>query len=550
MNGDQVRPQPTWKLDLNERCEGAPAWVEQVKPPAHYFWQYIDRVPLERDLAARFALEPAQVLATNGGDEGILYLFQEMGPGAPVHLPLPTFGVYLEQAEIQPLVPHLLAPKTELRLDLEQLSENVARHPGGLAVVVRPNNPTGEVVAAGAVRRLLEHCADNDTLLLVDEAYAEFADDDLISALEAHPNLVILRTFSKAFGFAGLRIGYLLGHPDLIGRLARRALPYNMNALSIFYGRKALETAPLREMEAYCEQVREARETLFNHLTEMRIRVFRSQANFLLLELGPIRKQFVAAVLRAGGISTRIFSRPELDACLRISIPTKTDHLTEILTRALKPDLICLDIDGCLVDVHESFDAVVRATVHHFTGQSVADEAIWELRAAGGFNDDNVLALELIRRQGRDPGLAAVQKVFREAYIGDESRPGLHQREKPLIEAAFLNRLCRDFKLALITGRNREEGPLAVRLLGLSESIPMWTIEDVALGKPDPEGVKAAAAHFNARRVWMVGDNPDDMKAAIGAGAVGIGVGAHRQALLDAGATIVLDHINQLEVLL
>ncbi len=537
------------ELGLNERSEGAPAWAAQAvaELEPQMFWKYIDRQDLETKLARKFSLSARHVLVTNGGDEGILYLMGHLPAGAPVFLPLPTFGLYKEQADCFPVEPMEIAPLKDLSLDMASLTSAVETRPAGMAVVVRPNNPTGEMISRDAVFRLLHSCRKQGTLLLLDEAYAEFADDDMVPELGNHSNLVILRTFSKAYGLAGLRIGYLLG--KMIPKLKTRALPYNVASASLFFAGRAVDND--WEMKGYVEKVRKNRDGLFTWLKGLGLDVWESQANYLLLRLGERKATFVVNCLRAQGILVRSFTRAELNGCIRISIPSDMKRLQEALRRALDPQLLCLDVDGCLVDVRESFDAVVDAMVRAYTGEVIDRSEILELRAAGGFNDDILLSRELILRRGRDIPLEELVPVFRGFYFGDQDRPGLNLRERALIRPELLKRLQRDYKIALVTGRNRQELKPVFPLLALPEDTICITLDDVQRGKPDPEGVLLAAEKTGTMRIWMLGDNMDDILAAQNAGAIPIGVTReNRAALEDAGAAIVLDEINEMEDLL
>jgi len=541
------------QLDRNERSEGAPTWARHLlsEMDDEILWSYRERGPLEAKLAVRFGLDPSQVLATNGGDEGIAYLFASHGEGGRLILPRPCYGFYREQARAHRLAVTEIAPAADLELDVDAIEEVVAKTEDALLIICRPNNPTGELIAYDRMLRLLELCRGRGTTLFLDEAYAELAEEDMVSALSVFPNLVILRTFSKAFGLAGLRVGCLLGPSEKIAALRGRALPYNIAAPSLVMAERALEEDARAEMRAYAEAVARQRDRLAGYLRKIGVAVNHSHANFLLLRLGRSRADLLQAGLSLHGLEVRRFTEPELSGCVRISIPSEAQHLHEVIDRVLSPELICLDVDGCLIDTRDSFDAVVAATVDHFSGQAIDTAEIYALRARGGFNDDNHISRELIRVRGIDVPLSEVQIVFRNFYLGTSETPGLYRREKVLIDLDFLRRLCARYHVALVTGRNREEIVPALELLELPSDQACWTIDDVRRGKPDPEGILAAAERFGTRRVWMVGDNPDDIRAARAAGALPIGVAmGNVPALEQAGAVRVLDHINELEEML
>jgi histidinol-phosphate aminotransferase len=168
---------------------------------------------------------------------------------------------------------------------------------------------------------------------VVDEAYHEFAGDTVVPLLERHPNLVVLRTFSKAMALAGLRVGYLLASPELVREVNKARLPYNLNVFSQLAALAALEeeTALRRTVE----QLRAAREQLRERLSDLPgVRVWPSRANFLLLEVLAASPRAVFEALHRRGVLVRdVTSYPTLARCLRVSVGTP--HENETFLRAL-----------------------------------------------------------------------------------------------------------------------------------------------------------------------------------------------------------------------
>ena len=543
---------PGRKLDQNERSERVPHWLRAALNalPDPDLWRYPDRRALEADLADFYGLREDQVLVSNGGDEAIQYLFADLPADTPIIAPLPTFGFYLEQCDVWPVRSIYLPVRDDLTLDIEAAFDAVAANPGGIFILIRPNNPTGESIPRETAQRLIAWCGQHGTRVLLDEAYAEFASDNLLDLLADNPHLIILRTFSKAYGLAGLRMGYLLADGELLNRLRRRVMPYNVSSVSLHLGREALKPPAQKEITDYCEKVVANRRRLFTLLSGWGIRVLPSESNFLMLDLGDRRANFIGKVMAMQGFAVRTFKRPGITGCVRFSVPVETAALEAALTLAFKPELLCLDVDGTLIDVRASFDETVLRTVYHFCGLRPDRDEILALRAAGGFNDDHVLSRELIRRHGADVPLEQVKAVFETLYFGDGTTPGTVTRETPLIDARLLDRMRKEFRIALVTGRNRREMAPGIDLLGLDAGTPCYTVDDVTHPKPDPEGIRAASEVTGCRRVWMVGDNLDDIRAAVAAGAVPIGVGENREALEKAGACAFFDHIDQIEELL
>jgi histidinol-phosphate aminotransferase len=222
----------------------------------------------------------------------------------------------------------------DLEYDVEALRS--ARRAAGAAVTIvcTPNNPTGGILPLEAIERL---CQDSDGLVVIDEAYHEFAGTTAVPLLTRHPNLVVLRTFSKAMGLAGLRLGYLLAQPELVREVNKARLPYNVN---IFTQTAAL--AALEEPQALVANVGRLvrlREEVFTRLRALPgLRVYPSRANFLLLELEQAAPQAVFEALLARGILVRdVTSYPRLARCLRVSVGSEEEN--EALVVALQEAL-------------------------------------------------------------------------------------------------------------------------------------------------------------------------------------------------------------------
>lgn len=540
------------KLDLNERSEGPPAWAREAAAefPGSWFGLYVGRETFEAELAERLGFSADSLFAVNGGDEAISYLFSYLGKGSTIILPLPAFGFYAEQAEIWQCDLKTVAPAAGFLLDYEALEEKILACKGALTVLTSPNNPTGEVISRQQLEKLIQLSAANMGRVLLDEAYFEFGEDDHADLVKRYPNLIILRTFSKAFGLAGLRLGYLIAKPAVLKPLRRRALPYNISSFSLHIGRRALEPDAQAEVRDYARRVAKVRDAIAEMLRGWGVEVAPSGANFLLLTLNPVQVEWVTEVLKRRGFAVRRFTREGLESCLRFSIPTQADNLIEALRDAFQPELLCLDVDGTLINTSASFDAVVKEIVAQLSGETPEQSELEGLRATSGFNDDNVVAWELCKRRGVEISLEEVVALFATIYFGDENKPGAVAKETPILEPALWQRLLKQLPVALITGRNRREMQPGLALLGLERNFPSWTVDDVARGKPDPSGILEAAAAVGARRAWMVGDNIDDILAAKNAGALPIGVGPLGDKLREAGALIVLSDSNDLGALL
>jgi histidinol-phosphate aminotransferase len=332
-------------LDANEGPGGCVDVAQLAATlPRDTVRRYAGPGALERQLAARFGLEPGRVLVTAGGDEAIDRACRAfLGPGKELILPIPTFemiGRYAKQvgATIQTTAwdegPYPI--EGVLRL----INERTA-----VIAVVSPNNPTGAIATAEDLRRLA--AAAPRALLLVDLAYTEFADDDLTAAVLHLPNAIAIRTFSKAFGLAGLRVGYALGQEPIVQAMRASGSPFPVSTLSLAVAAEALRRAP-GYLPGVVATVRAERDSLFQLLRELDARPLDSQGNFVLAEFADA--DWVWRGLASLGIGVRRY-KPEagLDRCLRITCPGDAASFTRLcagLRHTLRPGSLLLDLDG------------------------------------------------------------------------------------------------------------------------------------------------------------------------------------------------------------
>ena len=326
------------KLNQNENPWELPDAVRETivrRALAQPWSRYPDFDPRELlEALSRFAGWPAEgILAGNGSNELIeALLLVTVGPGVRVAIPEPTFTLYALLTGILGGDLVRVPLDANLEYDIDVLCAAAAE--AAVIVVCSPNNPTGGVLTPDQVARL---CSAARGLVVIDEAYHEFSGTTVVPLLARHANLVVLRTFSKAMALAGLRLGYLMASPALVREIDKARLPYNINVFS--------QTAALVLLEdmgavrtTVAELVRE-RERLAEGLRVLPgVRVYPSQANFLLLELATAAPADVFAAVYAEGVLIRnVSSYPRLSRCLRVSVgtPEENDRLVGALGRAL-----------------------------------------------------------------------------------------------------------------------------------------------------------------------------------------------------------------------
>jgi histidinol-phosphate aminotransferase len=272
----------------------------------------------------------------NGSNELIqATLSVTLGPGDVVVAPSPTFSLYRLLTTVLGgrYVPVPLGK--DFRYDVDRLVAAAVEERARVVVLNSPNNPTGSVLPADAVERVLR---ETRALVVCDEAYQEFGGPTAIPLLGRSSRLVVLRTFSKAMGAAGLRFGVGMAHPEVIAELAKGKLPYNVNAVTL-----AAATVLLRESSLLAARTRRivaTRERFLPRLAEIPgLTVYPSAANFVLVRCTarPAREVFHRLYDDYGILVRDVSNAAELAECLRISIGTDEDMeavvaaLTEML---------------------------------------------------------------------------------------------------------------------------------------------------------------------------------------------------------------------------
>lgn len=314
--------------------------------------RYPDPQPpvLRARLAALYHAPEARVLVTRGSDEGIDLLVRALcraGRDAVVVAP-PTFGMYAVCARIQDAMlieRPLREDATGWSLDLDAVREAALTHGAKLVFLCSPNNPTGQCVPLADIAALAQ-ALEGRSLVVVDEAYVEFADQPSAAALlDRRPNLVVLRTLSKAHALAGARIGVLLADPALIAVLRNLAAPYPLPAPSVYAALAALQADALAKTRERVRMLVAERGRLAAALPVLTgvARVAPSQGNFLLARFADVENAY-ARLLAAGVVVRDMRAHPALPDALRISVgtPQENDALLAALIhrRAARKDVV------------------------------------------------------------------------------------------------------------------------------------------------------------------------------------------------------------------
>ena len=342
--GEQPDSESVLKLNTNENpFPPSPAVAQALKS---FEVEQLRRYPpptaddLRASLAELHGVRTSNLVITHGGDEGLrLALTTFVEPGSGFGMLEPSYSLYSVLADIQGarIVSMPLDESWEVPRDFAQLLNESAVN---LACIVNPHAPSGKLLDPDRIGRLAN---DFDGVLLVDEAYVDFVDPalrhDLVRLINAFDNLLLLRTFSKGYSLAGLRLGYLLGSTTLIDPIINKTRDsYNIDQISQVLGAAAI--ADRAYAEETWHQVRSARRGLRDDLLSLGFQVGMSQANYLLAEV-PLDFQKTAEqiylALKDEDILVRYFADPALEDKLRISVGTEDQNtrLTNALARLL-----------------------------------------------------------------------------------------------------------------------------------------------------------------------------------------------------------------------
>ncbi|MCX7779757.1 MAG: histidinol-phosphate transaminase [Negativicutes bacterium] len=323
------------KVDANEMPDGfSPDIAEQVNKAmtkvALNRYPEIAAISLRQLLAADLGVEPQNVLVGNGSSEllgACCYAFG--GRGRCIVYPSPSFSMYEVYARLADCeaVPVELTP--EFQVPAEKVIEAAQKKAASLVILCNPNNPTGTVMSAADIEYIVRSL---DCPVVVDEAYYEFFGESCLSLLPKYGNLIVARTFSKAYGLAAARVGYLVGGSEALAVIGKVLLPYHVNALSL-----AVAEAVYRQKTAVLAAVQRIvaeRERMAQSLGAMDgITVYPSQTNFLLLKTD--RTPELTAAFSRQGIGVRDFSKyPGLAGCIRITVGSERENRAVISTIA------------------------------------------------------------------------------------------------------------------------------------------------------------------------------------------------------------------------
>lgn len=333
--GEQPKNRRLIKLNTNENpYPPSPKVEEALQGLMERLRLYPDMesTQLREAIAQVNGIAPENVFCGNGSDEVLAFAFAAFFAGKTVAAPDITYSFYPVYANLFGAAYKTVALKDDFTVDVEGLMQ------GCPIALANPNAPTGIQLASGEVKRLAEHTRASGAVLLVDEAYEAFAGESALDLIRTYDNVLVVRTFSKSHGLAGMRVGYAMGDVNLINAL--RKVRDSFNSYPVDMLAQAAARAAILDVDytaRVVEKINAARDESYRRLTEAGITVLPSATNFLFVraaeDAAPIQQ-----ALREEGILVRHFSAPRLKAWLRVTVGTTEDMrtVTDALIRLIK----------------------------------------------------------------------------------------------------------------------------------------------------------------------------------------------------------------------
>lgn len=540
------------KIDSNENNYGPSPNVIEALSACNY--KNISFYPFYGELSQKIAdyqgFNIDNIKVTNGADEAIQAIIQtyleqnEALLTLDISFEMPVIYTQIQGGEVIK-VPFVDKWKFPLENFLKELSNSTVK----IVYLASPNNPTGNLIEENDLVEILKNAQNK--VVLIDETYANYSGKSYKKYVNEYDNVFIVRSFSKDFALAGMRLGYIISNENNIKNLKKVVSPFSVNSFALKAGIAALND--VEYFENVKKEILSSKNELKIFFENLGAKVYDSFANFLLVDFGT-KAEFIFNKLRKANITVKLFKNGSpLENHLRITIPTKVGLEKIKETLKIKPALV-FDMDGVLVDARNSYRVTIEKTYEHFTGKTVSQQEIQDAKNLGGLNNDWDLTQYLLKKAGYDVSYEDITEVFQQIYWNDGK--GLINNETPLFDKKIFEKLSKDYNLSIFTGRLKAEAMFALeKFESVDLFYPILTTDDIpfGMGKPNPYGLNLTKEKIIATNYTYFGDTSDDILAAKSADYTAIGVLPPQdksQKLIDSlkskGATTTLNSINDI----
>lgn len=322
------------RLDFNENTVGcSPKVMDAINNiKEEEIATYPEYKGFKKKLANSLKVDSKKIIVTNATDEAIMIIMQAyVEKGDEIVLPIPTFAMFKFYAQIMEAKLKEVLYTTNLTFPTKRVLAEINKKTK-VVVLCNPNNPTGTLIDKKDIIKIIEKAQKSQSLVLLDEAYYQYSGLECIDLINQYDNLIILRTFSKAYGLGGLRLGYAVSNRAVIKNLLKVGSPYSVNTVAIVAASVAIED--LDYMKWYVNEVKRAKKIIYEEFKKLKIKTYPSSANFLVAKFPKCADEIEKKLKEKGILIRNRSSYPLLKDCLRIGIGTVKQ--TKELIKALK----------------------------------------------------------------------------------------------------------------------------------------------------------------------------------------------------------------------
>ncbi|MBI2593404.1 histidinol-phosphate transaminase [Candidatus Daviesbacteria bacterium] len=558
------------KLDQGENLFGVFPIIARELGKYEFYNYYPDPEykDLRKEIAKSYKIPFEKIMVGSGSDELIDLIFRMVVEVSDevINFP-PTFGMYDVSLKLNRAKVVNVKRDADFNIDIKAALKAINKKTK-LIIVCSPNNPTGNPTPRSGIVKLLE----TGKLVMLDEAYAEFASRDNLDLLNRYPNLMILRTFSKWAGIAGLRLGFVAMNEYLISQLMKIKSPFNVNLAAEVAGIAVLKD--LKFARENITKLKLERSRLSKKLSSIPyLKVFPSETNFVFAQVFVSDFKDFKKYLLENRTLLRYFESDLVRKSVRITIsqPKVNDKVFSLLanyqTETQKYDGIIFDMDGVLIDVTKSCRIATLKTVNYYFSKNdsklkATRSQINKIKSIPGFNNDwdaSFVLIDLLNKKINEnefdrfakPLSAKIKKsimykairaIWQTFYLGsdefekseDEKAPFINKhplrfQEKLLVKKELLDDLVKKYgRLGIATSRPRQEAIFAIKQFALDkyfEEKYLVALEDANKEKPNPEPLIEAKKRLGLSSPVYVGDTINDCLAAKNASMPSIYVG-------------------------
>lgn len=505
------------KLDSNESDFGpSPKVIEALREVAPSDVQYYPLYgKLLHKLANFHGVDIENIILTAGADEAIasiLGAFLEYGQ--TVLTVTPSFVMPKIYSKINGLNYLEIPYVKKWQFPEEEFLNNIKK--ADFINITTPNSPTGEIIDRSVIGEIVKKSGTKG--ILIDETYGNYSGVTNLDLVKDKDNIFIVRSFSKDFALAGLRLGYVISSAENIKELRKYLSPYNVSTLTVKAGVAALND--ISYFENVKLEMEKSKKVLTEGLEKLGAKIYPSKTNFLCVDFGA-KADFIYHTLIKNKIRVKYFAQtPMLENCFRIAVPRLENTQKVLKALEIKPTIV-FDMDGVLVDASGSYRVAVKNTFNHFSSKEISFEEISAAKKLGGLNNDWDLTDYLLKKYGLEVNYDDIVTVFQSYY------EKLADTEGILIDKSFLDKIAPNYNLVIFTGRLEDEAYFTLNKYGLTDYFnPIITMKDVGLDhqKPDCRGLEIIKDRIITNKIYYLGDTVDDMTCAITANVNGIGV--------------------------